>query len=287
MDESSTSRPFQFSGFDSPNYTQVPDVVFDELLSELSESELKVLLYIIRRTFGFKRESDSISLRQMTDGITTRDGRRLDRGAGISKTSAVRGIKGLIDKGIIIAVRRRSDERGDEATTYQLRFRDGDAHALSETDTIVEPPLSKFETPPPLKLDTPPVPNVNTPVAQIWTHNKQKNKKEERDLSKGPSMVDRELVERFIRDYALEFLDEAPLSSSVARAAGLWERADVDQATFLGAMQEARRRTQRYTGVVLKKRPDGRKNKMPYFFATLERLLGEGVAGEIANHEIS
>ena len=47
-----TPRPFR--GFRSPSYTQVPDELFDELLVELSGGELKVLLYIIRRTFGFK-----------------------------------------------------------------------------------------------------------------------------------------------------------------------------------------------------------------------------------------
>jgi len=54
-----------FQGFRSPNYTQVPDELFDELMSTLSGAELKVLLYIIRRTFGFKKGSDTISLSQM------------------------------------------------------------------------------------------------------------------------------------------------------------------------------------------------------------------------------
>ena len=53
---------FHFQGFRSPRYTQVPDEVFDELMPRLSGAELKVLLYIIRRTFGFKKERDNISL---------------------------------------------------------------------------------------------------------------------------------------------------------------------------------------------------------------------------------
>ena len=67
------SMATQFQGFRSPNYTQVPDELFDELMSELSGAELKVLLYIIRRTFGFKKDSDNISLSQICNGITTRD----------------------------------------------------------------------------------------------------------------------------------------------------------------------------------------------------------------------
>jgi hypothetical protein len=62
-------RPFRFEGSSAPNYTQVPDALFDVLLPEGTESELKVLLYIIRRTYGFKKDSDSISLGQMVDGF--------------------------------------------------------------------------------------------------------------------------------------------------------------------------------------------------------------------------
>src|SRR3954451_14557133 len=79
------AAPAPFRGFKSPNYTPVPDELFDELLGDLSGAELKALLYIIRRTFGFKRESDTISLSQMLNGIQTREGRVLDRGVGLSK----------------------------------------------------------------------------------------------------------------------------------------------------------------------------------------------------------
>lgn len=116
--------PFQFEGFSAPNGTFVPDEVFDVLAPELSEAELRVLLYIIRRTFGFKKDTDNISLKQMTDGITTREGRVLDRGTGLSKAGNARGIKGLTEKGIIVTTRNRSATSGDQATTYALRFKD-------------------------------------------------------------------------------------------------------------------------------------------------------------------
>jgi hypothetical protein len=43
-------------GFLRPTTTPTPDEIFDVWLSELTGSELKVLLYIVRRTFGFKDE---------------------------------------------------------------------------------------------------------------------------------------------------------------------------------------------------------------------------------------
>jgi hypothetical protein len=112
--------PSPFRGFRSPNYTPVPDELFDELLVELSGAELKALLYIVRRTFGFKRESDNISLSQMLQGIQTRDGRILDRGVGLSKKTLLLALRSLEDRGIILTKRRQSAEKGNEPTAYCL-----------------------------------------------------------------------------------------------------------------------------------------------------------------------
>src|SRR3954467_12317822 len=108
--------PPPFDGFASPNFTQVPDELFDVLLPALADCELRVLLYIVRRTFGFKRDADAISLSQLVSGITTRDGRVLDRGTGLSKATVARGLKGLRDKGVIESERQQSAERGHEPT---------------------------------------------------------------------------------------------------------------------------------------------------------------------------
>ncbi len=117
-----TSQPLRFRGFSAPNFTPVPDELFDELLIELSGAELKALLYIIRRTFGFKKDSDNISLSQMLNGITTREGQMLDRGAGLSKPTLLQALRSLQEKGIIETERQRSAEKGDEPTLYRLKF---------------------------------------------------------------------------------------------------------------------------------------------------------------------
>jgi phage replication O-like protein O len=111
-----------FQGFRSPNYTQVPDELFDELLADLSGAEVKVLLYIIRRTFGFKKESDAISFNQICSGITSRRGQVLDRGTGLSKSTAQIALKSLVDKNIVVATKRVSPKRGNEPTLYSLNL---------------------------------------------------------------------------------------------------------------------------------------------------------------------
>lgn len=110
-----------WAGFEDPNYTNVPDSFFDVLLPLLTDVEIRVLLYIIRRTYGFKKAADQVSLSQITDGITTREGRVLDGGAGVSKGGAIRAIARLEARGILLVQRNRSAARGNEPTTYQLR----------------------------------------------------------------------------------------------------------------------------------------------------------------------
>lgn len=112
-----------FKGFTRPQYTPVPDQVFDELMPTLSLAELRTLLYIIRRTFGFKKDRDAISLSQLLNGITTRDGRVLDHGTGICKTSLLKALRGLVDRNIITKPKSTAKNGANLATIYSLNFR--------------------------------------------------------------------------------------------------------------------------------------------------------------------
>ncbi len=92
------------------------------MLAELSGSELKVLLYIIRRTFGFKRDSDHISLSQMVGGIRRKNGKNLDLGTGLSKDTVVLAVKALVKKGVLVQNKVYSEETGYEASEYALKI---------------------------------------------------------------------------------------------------------------------------------------------------------------------
>ncbi len=137
---------FHFEGLSDPNGTIVPDAVFDVLMPQLKDGELRVLLYIIRRTFGFKKASDNISLKQMVDGITKRDGEVLDRGTGLKKSSVAAALQGLREKDIITVVRNTSVQRGYEPTTYRLRFKGDPVEEVktSEEVEINQAPMSGY-----------------------------------------------------------------------------------------------------------------------------------------------
>ena len=115
----------RYKGFSKPNTTPTPDDIFDVFLTELTHAELKVLLYIVRRTFGFKKPSDSISLKQISEGIVTRKGKRLDSGAGITRRGAIKAVQGLEKKGLIAVKRIKTDDGYNKVNIYALRFRGG------------------------------------------------------------------------------------------------------------------------------------------------------------------
>ncbi len=137
---------FHFEGLSDPNGTIVPDAVFDVLMPQLKDGELRVLLYIIRRTFGFKKASDNISLKQMVDGITKRDGEVLDRGTGLRKSAVAAALQGLREKDIITVVRNTSVQRGYEPTTYRLRFKGDPVEEVisPEGEEINQAPMSGY-----------------------------------------------------------------------------------------------------------------------------------------------
>jgi len=73
-----------------PNFTQIPNILLDELLPDLSKGELKVLLYIARRTYGFHKVKDKISLSQLENGI---DG--YDKGTGLNRDTIIVSVNRL------------------------------------------------------------------------------------------------------------------------------------------------------------------------------------------------
>ncbi len=151
------NEPRPFRGFQKPNYTMVPDELFDDLLADLSGSEVKALLYIVRRTFGFKRDSDSISINQMLEGITARDGRVLDRGTGLARSTLVTALKSLEERNVIISERRSSPDQGFEATIYRLNVIGYEPEGRSENPVTpsmkIELGVSENRTPPSTKIE--------------------------------------------------------------------------------------------------------------------------------------
>ena len=146
-EEEQLNNTFRFAGFHTPHYTQVPDQLFDELLPLLSGAEMKALLYICRRTFGFKKDSDNISINQMLNGIRRKDGTWLDHGAGLSKPTLLRALKGLKAKHIIAVERRQNADEGNLATNYRLNIQEALGQKVNqpESQSLTTPLVSEID----------------------------------------------------------------------------------------------------------------------------------------------
>jgi DNA-binding MarR family transcriptional regulator len=104
-----------------PDATPVPNKLLDELLPELKLSEALVLLYLYRKTLGCGRESVELSLDELRNGERDEEGRRIDRGTGLSKTAILPAISELERRGLITVERRRTEFRGDMPNIYTIR----------------------------------------------------------------------------------------------------------------------------------------------------------------------
>lgn len=102
-----------------PNSTQVPNILLDLIFPVLKESERAVMLYICRRTFGFQRDADQISLHQFVEGLTSAEGYPLDFGCGVSHPHILQALRTLERMGLI----ERFPGRGrGHVTRYQLHL---------------------------------------------------------------------------------------------------------------------------------------------------------------------
>jgi phage replication O-like protein O len=196
-----TDNQATFPGFQFPNTTQIPNEVFDTLMPHLSGGELKVLLYICRRTFGFRKDKDSISLTQIAHGITTKAGRVLDQGTGLSKRQVQRALRVLESRKVIL-VDRKVDETGlHEINTYRLNVRGGDK---------MSPPV---ETPVSGGVETAVSPGVETPASTT----KQREQNKERQKKDLVDVVAQDLesfgmttsaITRLMQDYPAAYIKE-------------------------------------------------------------------------------
>ena len=109
----------------APNFTQTPNDLFDHWLPHLSEGELKVLLVIMRKTFGWHKKRDRISSSQLAK-IT-----------GLHEETVRICTKSLCEKGVI--VRDVVGKNGSQATYYEIVVHEEDSNSSYRADSMGGP----------------------------------------------------------------------------------------------------------------------------------------------------
>jgi len=130
----------------APNFTQIPNVIFDYWMNILTGEQFKVLLFIARKTFGWHKDMDRISIKQ------------IEKATGISNRSVTRSLSILNEHGLIEKYESTSEFGDRNPNSYRIKVNEGGS--VCETQRYVcetEPPASKTEggsvceTPPILK----------------------------------------------------------------------------------------------------------------------------------------
>ncbi|HEX2911482.1 MAG TPA: hypothetical protein VH186_11795 [Chloroflexia bacterium] len=109
-------------------YDRLPRAFVRFQMQDLSEAELKVMLYIFDHTWGYLDEqgcpktADAISRSQFLYGIRRADGTVVDRGAGVSERSLDRALKSLVALGFILRHRHLDAGVPTPANIYELNL---------------------------------------------------------------------------------------------------------------------------------------------------------------------
>lgn len=113
-------------------FDPIPSALCEYWLTELQLPHLRCLIYICRRTWGYRKEWDAIAIDHFVHGIKTRDGKAVDVGVGYGETCVRATLRDLEKRGFIEIQRRKT-----KANLYRLTIKPG--FAESEPQNSAEP----------------------------------------------------------------------------------------------------------------------------------------------------
>jgi phage replication O-like protein O len=124
-------QDLNFTGFPKPQYTRTPNLIFDQLLPELSGSQLKALLYIVRRTMGWRKDQEFIpaSIAEIQEGT------------GLSNRAVIDALDFLLQRRLVLRRKRRDNGGRQAVAEYRLRF---DSDTEADEDEYPDPECTKF-----------------------------------------------------------------------------------------------------------------------------------------------
>jgi phage replication O-like protein O len=100
----------------NPNFTQKPNIITDKYCRELNGGEYKILDIICRKTYGFHKDIDKISISQFEEY------------SGMSRPAIMKALKSLEDKNLII---RLGEERKIGSFSINI-YKDIDKESLPD-----------------------------------------------------------------------------------------------------------------------------------------------------------
>ncbi len=87
----------------TPNTSPIPNILFDYWMAKLTPAEFKVLMAIARKTYGWHKQKDRISLRQLTE-LT-----------GLHKSGVIKATEKLLELNLVIKFKFKDEFDGSDA----------------------------------------------------------------------------------------------------------------------------------------------------------------------------
>jgi len=103
-----------YEGLAAPNFTQMPNEICDVLLPRLSGAQLKVVIVLARKTFGWHEPVTAASLTELAAAT------------GQDRRSIMRAVDQLETFGVILVHREKLDTHSDAINLYCLRMANAD-----------------------------------------------------------------------------------------------------------------------------------------------------------------
>lgn len=91
-----------------PNTSAIPNIIFDYWMFHLSPAEFKVLMCIARKTYGWHKTIDRISIKQ------------LEKMTGLHRSGIIKNLHNLIEIGLINKTKNKTPDGDDGPNEYEI-----------------------------------------------------------------------------------------------------------------------------------------------------------------------
>jgi hypothetical protein len=160
-----------FAGFKPPeaNYFKVPNMFWD--IEDLTIHERFVLLYILRHTWGYQEFGiyKAITIDEFQNGRKTSDGKRMDKGCGVSRGAISQALTALASKGYIL-IETNTNDLARVKKSYMLNMAKDSVHQMNaEFTTRTQSSSSGNRTEKETKKETVEIKTPPTPIVAEQT----------------------------------------------------------------------------------------------------------------------
>lgn len=107
-----------------PNTSSIPNILFDYWMLHLTPAEFKVLMCIARKTYGWRKDFDRISITQ------------IEKMTGLSRKGITKNLDALIEHGLITKIKSKTSDGDDAPNQYEVNV-----HCLRGGSELSTPPV--------------------------------------------------------------------------------------------------------------------------------------------------